>query len=483
MHESSCGEGDVTSASRRLVSTLVPAVTKAVKFSHEFPTNSTPAYTYYNDFAEYQAVMNGNCSKILTAIQDVIDELNGRANIMDAPQPKSLEEKFNTIVSINDDIVDRVTLVMDKEEFPDRANNSNAQNFLVTLDGEQVALSSKENEISPLDFDSNKRRGDVVGRSTTKLFASKHIVRPQNFFTIRPDNSHAPFVPILKSKPNAIVDLQDCTLEADLETGDYIHPYLSELEAYGKGLGKYKYDSPTLNPRPPPLDETPLDIIDTVDGLTSMLEELGTASEIAVDLEHHSYRTFLGMTCLIQLSTRTKDYIVDALALHDHLGQLNYLFTNPKVVKVLHGSNLDLMWLQRDFGVYMVNLFDTGQAARTLRFPRFSLAYLLQRFVGILPDKAFQLADWRIRPLPKALIDYARSDTHYLLYVAEVLRGLLAGQDLLTEVLQRSQELCLRIYKKPKLNTLEYLSKSHTAVRKCLDRRQLYALKYLCILR
>ena len=50
-----------------------------------------------------------------------------------------------------------------------------------------------------------------------------------------------------------------------------------------------------------------------------------------------------------------------------------------------------------------------------------------------------------LRPLPKALIRYARSDTHYLLYVAEVLRGLLAGQDLLTEVLQRSQALCLRV--------------------------------------
>ncbi|KAL5964727.1 Protein RRP6-like 1 [Taenia solium] len=50
-----------------------------------------------------------------------------------------------------------------------------------------------------------------------------------------------------------------------------------------------------------------------------------------------------------------------------------------------------------------------------------------------------------LRPLPKALIDYARSDTHYLLYVAEVLRGLLADQDLLTEVLERSQELCLRV--------------------------------------
>ncbi|VDM16526.1 unnamed protein product [Hydatigera taeniaeformis] len=447
MYGSIHGEGEVDSASKRLVSTLVPAVAQAVKFSHEFPTNSTPAYTYYNDFAEYRAVMDGNCSKILMTIQDVIDELNGGANIMDAPQPKSLEEKFNTIVSINDELVDRI------------------------------------NDFSSPGFNPNKRRGDVVGRSATKLFASKHIVRPQNFFAIRPDNSHAPFLPILRTKPNALVDLQDCTFEADPETGDYIHPYLSELEDYGKGLGNYKYDGSASNPRPLPLDETPLDVVDTVDSLNKMLEELSTASEIAVDLEHHSYRTFLGITCLIQVSTRAKDYIVDALALHDHLGQLNYLFTNPKVVKVLHGSNLDLMWLQRDFGVYIVNLFDTGQAARILHFPRFSLAYLLQRFVGIFPNKAFQLADWRIRPLPKALIDYARSDTHYLLYVAELLRGLLAGQDLLTEALERSQELCLRIYKKPKLNTLEYLSKAHTVVRGSLDKRQLYALKYLCILR
>uniref|UniRef100_A0A0R3W0D3 HERC1 n=1 Tax=Taenia asiatica TaxID=60517 RepID=A0A0R3W0D3_TAEAS len=81
------------------------------------------------------------------------------------------------------------------------------------------------------------------------------------------------------------------------------------------------------------------------------------------------------------------------------------------------------------------------------------------------------------------LVDYARSDTHYLLYVAEVLRGLLVSQDLLTDVLQRSQELCLRIYKKPKFNPLEYLPKPHAVVRESLDKRQLYALKYLCMLR
>ncbi len=58
---------------------------------------------------------------------------------------------------------------------------------------------------------------------------------------------------------------------------------------------------------------------------------------------------------------------------------------------------MDLMWLQRDFGVYIVNLFDTGQAARALLLPRFSLSYLLQNFAATTTNKAYQLADWRIR--------------------------------------------------------------------------------------
>src|SRR5690606_21054956 len=109
-------------------------------------------------------------------------------------------------------------------------------------------------------------------------------------------------------------------------------------------------------------------------------------------------------------------------------------FTNPKIVKVLHGSDNDILWLQRDFGLYIVNLFDTGQAARVLgmlliylnltktEYPSFSLAYLLKFFCGIDADKKYQLADWRVRPLPSEMVKYARQDTHYLLYIYDRIR-------------------------------------------------------------
>ena len=63
----------------------------------------------------------------------------------------------------------------------------------------------------------------------------------------------------------------------------------------------------------------------------------------------------------------------------------------------MHGADMDIQWLQRDFGIYVVNLFDTGQASRVLGLPRYSLAFLLQYCCDVQAEKQYQLADWRIR--------------------------------------------------------------------------------------
>ena len=65
--------------------------------------------------------------------------------------------------------------------------------------------------------------------------------------------------------------------------------------------------------------------------------------------------------------------------------------------QVFHGADMDIEWLQRDLGLYVVNMFDTGQAARVLNCARFSLAYLLQQYCDVDADKQYQMADWRMR--------------------------------------------------------------------------------------
>lgn len=152
---------------------------------------------------------------------------------------------------------------------------------------------------------------------------------------------------------------------------------------------------------------------------------------------------FAGITCLMQISIRDPDtnkianYLIDVLklprtAIHQALiGP----FTNPSIVKVFHGADMDVQWLQRDFHLYVVNLFDTGRAARALKLASASYAHLLTRYVeateegtssssssssAMVSNKQLgQLADWRVRPLPPELIRYAIADTHYLLDIYE----------------------------------------------------------------
>ena len=116
-----------------------------------------------------------------------------------------------------------------------------------------------------------------------------------------------------------------------------------------------------------------------------------------MDLEHHSWRSFQGFLCLMQISTRDEDFVVDTIALRSSLHRLNVVFTDPSVVKVMHGADSDILWLQRDLGVYVVNLFDTGQAMRVLQYQRASLAHALEVHCKVKAAKAFQKADWRHR--------------------------------------------------------------------------------------
>ena len=50
---------------------------------------------------------------------------------------------------------------------------------------------------------------------------------------------------------------------------------------------------------------------------------------------------------------------------------------------MLHGADSDVVWLQRDFGIFIANLFDTGQASRVLALPSHGLAHLLAHFCDV----------------------------------------------------------------------------------------------------
>lgn len=84
-----------------------------------------------------------------------------------------------------------------------------------------------------------------------------------------------------------------------------------------------------------PVETTSAIFVDTLAGVLEMLEELKNATEIAVDLEHHDTRSYVGLVSLMQISTRHKDWIIDTLKpWRQSLQVLNQVFADPTIVKV-----------------------------------------------------------------------------------------------------------------------------------------------------
>eukprot|EP01043_Picozoa_sp_COSAG02_P019589 COSAG02_NODE_948_length_15709_cov_67.728700_16_plen_711_part_00 len=310
----------------------------------------------------------------------------------------------------------------------------------------KYSAAQQGNEVVYQDPHARKRRRSSAQATTPGATAEQtDSVRekPQKYFEDKIDNSHAPFV----SK-----------FEASSSTPRG-HPFAAEIAGLGYVPAQLMI-APGEEQKYLPLDSIPCTWVDTENKLKEVVKALEAPGvlEIAIDLEAHNYRSFQGFVCLMQISTRDEDWLVDTIALRSHMQLLSAVFTDATKVKVLHGADSDIVWLQRDFGLYIVNMFDTGQASRVLELQRFSLAYLYKRYCNVDADKQYQLADWRIRPLSDEMLRYAREDTHYLLYVYDLLRLQLLekGEGQLQAVLDRSAQVSLRIYSKPSYDRHTY---------------------------
>ncbi|BAO42352.1 exosome complex exonuclease RRP6 [Kluyveromyces marxianus DMKU3-1042] len=389
---------------------------------------------------------------------------------LDSDVNSSLQDTSSKMLSLINEVLLSIdpnndTIEEGKDEFLDSWKSiSNIMDNL--FEKSDHALDNIKNKTSNSATDSGFKYLNDDDRSNSN--PSKRLAKPQLDFKIPVDNTELhPFKPLLKEKPNSLKPLElslKMLPEEENIPAHYPNPYEYEIE-------NQKYDDSILVPREPipsrDWDNTTAIWVDTVEELTKMIEVLKKSKEIAIDLEHHDYRSYYGIVCLMQISDRENDWIVDTIALRDDLKVLNEIFTDPGVVKVLHGAFMDIIWLQRDLGLYIVGLFDTYHASRLLGFPKHSLAYLLERFANFKTSKKYQLADWRIRPLSKPMFAYARADTHFLLNIFDQLRNMLLEQNKMSEVLHESRKVAKRRFEyssfRPKIGSQNVYSPIESA--------------------
>lgn len=169
--------------------------------------------------------------------------------------------------------------------------------------------------------------------------------------------------------------------------------------------------------------------VDQAEKLRLAAAELAAEDIIAVDTESNSLYAYQEQVCLIQFSTRSKDYLIDALALPD-LSPLATIFSTNRMLKVFHAAEYDLICLFRDYGFKFDFLFDTMIAARILGYQKIGLGALLEKYFGLQMNKKYQRANWGKRPLKADMLDYARQDSRYLIPLQEKLRAELVAAGL-----------------------------------------------------
>ncbi len=172
---------------------------------------------------------------------------------------------------------------------------------------------------------------------------------------------------------------------------------------------------------PPPISgAAPLLVADAAT-LSLLVEAVRAEPVVALDTESNSFHVYRERVCLLQVSTRAADYVVDPLAVDP--APLGEVLCDGRET-VLHGADYDVRCLSREYGWRLPRLFDTMAAARRLGRQGLGLSALVESHFGVRLSKAFQRSDWGQRPLTAAQLAYASLDTHYLL----ALRDLLAAE-------------------------------------------------------
>ncbi|HEY0023052.1 MAG TPA: ribonuclease D [Longimicrobium sp.] len=153
--------------------------------------------------------------------------------------------------------------------------------------------------------------------------------------------------------------------------------------------------------------------IDTPEALRELAQTLRAEPLLGVDTEAAGYHRYFDRLSLLQVSSRTQNWLVDPLAVED-LSPLKEVLEDPSIEKIFHDADYDLRILDRDAGMGISGLFDTQIAAAFLGERALGLGTIVEKHLGIKLPKEFQRADWAERPLSEGMKQYAATDTAHL---------------------------------------------------------------------
>lgn len=160
--------------------------------------------------------------------------------------------------------------------------------------------------------------------------------------------------------------------------------------------------------------KNPIEWVDTPAALRALADQLAGVDVVGLDVET---TLDFGTLCLVQIATRTRNYLIDPFAVGE-LAPLEKVMNAPRPRKVIHNARFERRMLAR-VGLGLQGVIDTLEVSRKIRgvevLGGHSLGMVCERELRITLDKSQQTSNWSHRPLEASQLSYAAVDAEVLL--------------------------------------------------------------------
>jgi ribonuclease D len=211
--------------------------------------------------------------------------------------------------------------------------------------------------------------------------------------------------------------------------------------------------------------------VDKNSGIDEAKSAIENSSIVCLDTEYDSFRYFREKLCLMQIRAGSDTYLFDPLNAPD-ISFLGGVFSDSRVVKVVHAGDNDIRILKRDYGFEFKNVFDTQRAASILGCLYLSLEAVVLEYLGVDMKKAKKMQ----RSCWEEQIRYAVRDTRYLSDLYLKLKSDIAQKGLEAEAQKAFGEMCAVEWREKVLDSSGYLKIKGAGD---MDMRQIKRLKKL----
>ena len=156
-------------------------------------------------------------------------------------------------------------------------------------------------------------------------------------------------------------------------------------------------------------------LIDSLDKIEFLISHLSKQSLLGLDTEFDWRNTYLPKLSLIQISSSTKIFLLDALKIKDFSFLRSILEDKNKKI-IMHASRSDTTVLSSNLNIYIENVFDI-QIAEKIIFNNEIKNYgsIVKNHFNLDLEQSQTNSNWLKRPISVNQISYAAEDVSFLL--------------------------------------------------------------------